>query len=58
MLLDGEAATLGQRDDRLDAPRQWARDDLRNLAVGEGPHKLSRDASAGFVQPPEMVHAW
>ena len=58
MLLDREAATLGQRDDRLDAPRQRARDDLRDLAVGERPHELSRDAPAGLVQPPETVHAW
>jgi hypothetical protein len=57
MLLDSKATTLGQRDDRLDAPRHWARHDLRDLAVGERPHELSCDAPAGLVETPEPVHA-
>src|SRR5262249_38820026 len=41
--------------DALDAARQRARDDARNLAVRERPHELSRNVTTGLVEAPEPV---
>ena len=53
--LDDETAALGERDDRLDAAHERARDDARDLPVGERPHELARDDPPGLVQAPEPV---
>ena len=52
---DREVATLCNRDDRLDAPRERARDDARDLVRGERPHELSRNHAARVVQSPEAI---
>ena len=56
-VLDHETATLGERDDGLDATRQRTRDDGRDLPVGEGPHELARDDAPAVVEPTEAVDA-
>ena len=56
-LLDDETATRGERNDRLDAARERARDDARDLTIRERPDELARDLSPDLVEASETVHA-
>jgi hypothetical protein len=55
--LDNEMSTLGQRDDRLEAASERARDDSRDLAIRERPDELASHEASGFVQPAKPVYA-
>ena len=55
-VLDDETAALGERDHALDAARQRAQDDGRDLPVGEGPHELAGNLRRPtVVEPPKPV---
>ena len=55
--LDDEVSTLGERDDRLEAARERARDDVCELTTRERPDELSGDGTSGGVQPTQPVDA-
>ena len=55
--LDDEVSALGERDDRLEAAGEWARDDSRDLAIRVRPDELAGDHASGLVQPTEPVDA-
>ena len=55
--LDDEVSALGERNDRLEAARERARDDPRDLAIRERPDELAGDHASGLVQPAEPVDA-
>ena len=55
--LDDEVSALGERDHRLEAAGEGARDDARDLAIRVGPDELPGDHASGLVQPTEPVDA-
>jgi hypothetical protein len=54
-VLDDDAPTLREWDDRFDTTRQRARHDPRDLTISERPDQLTSDDAPSLIQTPKVI---